>query len=340
MLQSLLAGLASAVVGYASVRMILPPLLVFLKSKRIVRPDAHKPGRPEVVHAGGIAIFTGAVVGLATWLAVQGLSDLLLRGLVIFSAAAICFLVGLVDDLKVLGGLTKTALTILGILPVAVAAAIAPHLISWGRPVLPIIGQLRITVIYWLLLPLAIAGPANVVNMLDVLNGVTPGTMLVAFSALVVVSALQGKETALVLSLIMIGVLAAYYPYNAYPARIFNGDSGSLFIGAMLGGIAVVEHMEFIVMTLLLPHLINGFMVIVSFKGFREHRSIPSRPITVEADGTLRASRDPKAPLTLTRLALILGGDGSEKEVAKLYILLEASVAVLAVLSVFLIPGR
>lgn len=336
MYQPLLTGVAAAVAGYATVKFVTPPVLRFLKSKGIVRPDAHKPGRPEVVHAGGVVIFLGVLSSFAAWLALQGFSASFMKGLVILSAAAVCFAVGLVDDLKVLGGLTKTFLTILGIVPIALTALLDPHLINWGRPALPLVGQLRITLIYWILLPLAVAGPANVVNMLDVLNGVTPGTMLVAFSALAMVSALLGRETALILSLLVVGVLAAYYPYNAYPARVFNGDSGSLFLGALLGGIAVVEHLEFIALTLLLPHVINGFMVLVSFRGFREHRTVPERPVVVEPDGTLRASRSPKAPLTLTRLALIIGGEGREEEVARLYILLEISVAALALLSAFL----
>lgn len=336
MYQPALTGVVAAAVSYLVVKVVAPHMLRYLKSRGIVRPDAHKPGKPEVVHAGGVIIFIGVLSGLTAWLVLQGLSASFLKGLVVMSAAAVCFGVGLVDDLKVLGGLTKTALTILGIVPIALTALLDPHLINWGRPALPVIGQLRITLIYWILLPLAVAGPANVVNMLDVLNGITPGTMLVAFSTLALISAFLGRETALILSLLLVGVLAAYYPYNAYPARVFNGDSGSLFLGALLGGLAVVEHLEFIALTLLLPHVVNGFMVLVSFRGFREHRTVPERPVIVEPDGTLRASRSPKAPLTLTRLALLIGGDGREEEVVKLYILLELTVAALALLSAFL----
>lgn len=336
---AVVTGVLAGVAGYATVRLLMPPFLKFFRARGITRPDAHKPGRPEVVHAGGVVIFSGVVTAYLTWLLLEGLSEAFLKGAIILSAGLLCFLVGLVDDLKVLGGLTKTALTVLGIMPIAVAALIEPRLINWGRPALPLIGTLRLTVIYWALLPLAVAGPANVVNMLDVLNGVMPGTMLIAYSALAISAAILGKEAALVVSLAVIGVLAAYYPYNAYPARVFNGDSGSLFLGALLGGLAVVEHMEFIALTLLLPHIINGFMVLVSFRGFREHRLVPKRPIVVEEDGTLAPNTDPDAPLTLTRLVLILGGKATEKEVARLYLLLELSAATLALISALLLRG-
>jgi UDP-N-acetylglucosamine--dolichyl-phosphate N-acetylglucosaminephosphotransferase len=327
------AALLAAAVGFVVTRLSAPALISFLRSRGVVRPDAHKPGNPQVAHAGGIMIFLGVAAGFASWVALTGVSDAVVRAAVALGAGAICFLVGLVDDLRVLGGLTKTLATVLSILPVVVAALLRPDLVKWGRPSLPFVGTLRITIIYWALLPLAVAGPANVVNMLDVLNGVTPGMMIAAYSTLALIAAVTGGHTTLALSLIVVGVLLAYYPYNAYPARVFNGDSGSLFLGGLLGALAVVDHYEFVVFTLLLPHLLNGFMILVSFRGFKEHRRVPKRPTYVDDRGVLHPSRDADAPLTLTRLALLLGGSATEREVARLYFFLELSACALALLS-------
>uniref|UniRef100_A0A7C4FDD1 Glycosyl transferase, family 4 n=1 Tax=Thermofilum pendens TaxID=2269 RepID=A0A7C4FDD1_THEPE len=332
------AALLAAATSFIVTKLSAPVLINLLRSKGVVRPDAHKPGNPQVAHAGGVVIFLGTTAGFATWFALTfaltGVDDTVVRASVALLAGAVCFLVGLVDDLRVLGGLTKTVATVLSIFPITAVALLRPDLIEWGRPSLPFIGTLRITIIYWALLPLAVAGPANVVNMLDVLNGVIPGMMLTAYSMLALIAALTGGHATLALSLIVVGVLLAYYPYNAYPARVFNGDSGSLFLGGLLGALAVIEHYEFVVFTLLLPHLLNGFMILVSFRGFKEHRKVPKRPTYVDDQGMLHPSRDVDAPLTLTRLALLLGGSATEREVARLYFLLELSACALALLSV------
>lgn len=327
------AVLLAAAVGFLVTKLSAPTLIDFLRSRGVVRLDAHKPGNPQVAHAGGVIMFLGIAAGFATWVALTGVGDAAVKASVALGAGVICFLVGLVDDLRVLGGLTKTVATALSILPITAAALLRPDLIRWGHPSLPFIGTLRITVIYWALLPLAVAGPANVVNMLDVLNGVTPGMMIAAYATLALIAALTGGHVTLALSLIVLGTLLAYYPYNAYPARVFNGDSGSLLLGALLGALAVVEHYEFVVFTLLLPHLLNGFMILVSFRGFKEHRKVPKRPIRVDDQGRLHASKDPDAPLTLTRLALLLGGSATEKEVARLYFFLQISACALALIS-------
>lgn len=328
-----LVGFALAAV---TVRATADPLIAALKRRNIVRPDAHKPGNPMVVHSGGTILFTGFSLGLTSALLLAGDANVRVKALVVFSSAAICFLVGLVDDIKVLKGQVKTALTILSVLPIAVAGMLAPNLIKWGRPTLPLVGSLRITVIYWLLLPLSVAGAANVVNMLDVMNGVVPGTSIVAFLALAAAGLLLGRETTVLVSMVALGALMAYYMYNAYPARVFNGDSGSLFIGALIGALAVADHLEFVALTLLLPHIINGFFVLVSFRGFREHREVKTRPILVSEDGILSANRDANAPLSLTRLILAVGGPSREREIAQTYIAVEAIAAALALVSALL----
>jgi len=336
---NILVPVVGLFISFLLVRLTAERLISFLRARGLVRPDAHKPGSPEVAHSGGVILFLGVSAAVAlTALAAESTASA--RVLVAFSSAAVCFAVGLVDDIKILRGSVKTLLSILGILPILVVGVTSPGLIEWGRPELPLIGRLRLTIIYWALMPISVAGAANVVNMLDVMNGVVPGTSIVIFSALALIGAILNREATLTLSLITLGALLAYYRYNAYPARVFNGDSGSLFLGALIGALAVVDHLEFVALTLLLPHILNGFFILVSFRGFREHREVRKRPILVDSDGTLRANSDPEAPLSLTRLILAVGGPSSEREVAKAYVAIEIFAAALAVLSALLTPTR
>ncbi len=326
-------ALLSAFVGFVTVRLSAPYIISFLKKKGIVRPDAHKPGNPIVAHSGGIIIFLGFTLSTILFLLLIGDIDLKVKFLAVYFSGLMCFLVGLYDDLKILRGIVKMALTVLGILPIIVFYMTFPDIIELGRPVVPFIGQIRITIIYWLLLPFAIAGASNVVNMIDIYNGVVPGMTMVALIGLLGASIVFNSTLGLVFSIIFLGVMLAYFPYNYYPAKVFNGDSGSLFIGALLGAVAVVGKMEFIVLTLLLPHLINGFMILVSFGGFKEHREIKGRPVLVLNNGLLKANDDPNAPWSLTRIVLLIGGPASEKELSLFYIVSEILPSALAVIT-------
>jgi len=309
----------------------------FLKKRKLVAPDAHKPDKPLVPRIGGIAIFTGVTSGIlvAMLLFHAKLIDwqTLLRILVFYSVFSLTALIGLIDDLKVLRAKVKTGLTILGVVPLLVAAYL--NIITIGRPELPIIGRLRMTLIYWFLLPLAVAAPANAVNMLEIMNGIMPATCSIALTAtLVSALILGGRVEAVYISLILLGTLVAYYHYNKYPARIFSGDMGSLSVGAALGALAVIGRLEFIVMVTLFPHIMNAFYVISSVRGLKERREI-LRPTVVKENGLIEASLNPQAPLTLARL-ILAKGPLTEKQIVDAVILLEIAASTLAVCSAIL----
>lgn len=333
-------ALLSAAAGYVAVRLSAPHIISFLEKKGVVRPDAHKPGNPMVAHSGGIIIFLGFTLSTVLFLLLITDIGLKVVFLAVYFSGLTCFLVGLYDDLKILRGVVKMALTVIGILPIIVFYMLFPGVIELGRPLVPLIGRIRITIIYWLLLPFAIAGASNVVNMIDIYNGVVPGMTIVALVGLLGASIVFNSTLGLAFSIIFLGIMLAYFPYNYYPARVFNGDSGSLFIGALLGAVAVVGKMEFVVLTLLLPHLINGFMILVSFGGFKEHREIRKRPVVVQNNGLLKANEDPDAPWSLTRMVLLVGGPASEKELSLFYIASEVVPSALAIITALLMTVR
>ena len=324
----------SALLAYS----LTPALIRVLNRLGHVRPDAHKPGKPSVAYSGGIALY--AATTLTLLLVLSAHPELGPEIGVVYAASTIAFTVGLVDDVKVLGGEVKTGLTLLAIMPIVLGYLAWPAHVPVGRPLVPILGRLRLTVIYWLLLPLAAAGPANVVNMLDVFNGVMPATTLLASIALAASIHLvyANASRALLLAPLM-GALIGYLPFNRNPARILNGDSGSLFVGAYLGVIAILTRMEFVAMIALMPHILNGALVIGSIGGLKEHRKIRERPTYLTHDFRLAASRSVKAPVSLTRLILAIEGPLTESEVVSRLVFLEAVCSTLAVVSALMIPG-
>jgi hypothetical protein len=193
------------------------------------------------------------------------------------------------------------------------------------------------------LIPLAIAIPANAVNMMDVFNGVMPITSILMFVALLIVSlflmaaGVPGAELGVLLSAVMIGALIAYYAFNRYPAKVFAGDTGSLAVGAAIGAVAIMGRVEIMAIVALLPAIMNAFYSLVSIGGLLERRQMKARPTIFQEDGTLAASQDPNAPLTLTRLVLARGPMAEQRITLSLATLTLAS-SILAILTVFLIP--
>ncbi len=311
---------------------ILTPLIIdILRKKNMVRPDVHKPNKPLVPHGGGIAIFLSLTITVIFTLLLY--PEYLIELLVFYGVIFFSFLVGLIDDIKILKGQVKTVLSVISMVPIIIGYLLYPTRISLGHPRVPIIGRIRLTIIYWLLLPFAIAGPANAVNMLDIMNGIMPSTTLLASIALLVSSIILGSKLGIILSVCMIGSLLGYYPYNRYPSKIFNGDSGSLMIGASLGTIAVLTRQEIILLVALLIHLLNAFLVFSSIKGFKEHREIKERPLKVLDKGILVPNLSLTAPLSLTRLLLLIGGQATEKEIIKTYQTLQLIATSLAIIT-------
>jgi len=298
-----------------------------MKRRGIVGPDVHKVGRPAVPEMGGMAVLFGLGISVLVGVAFLGLnaSDALaFLGVVLLAGA-----VGFVDDLKPLNPKLKPILTALACLPIFILGAYTP------RPELPFIGGTRLTIVYPLLIPFAIAVPANAVNMLDVVNGAAAGTASIILIALVLGLLVAGRPDATALALAMLGCLLAFYWYNRYPSKIFGGDTASLAIGASLGALAVIGRMEIVVIIAMIPHIMNAFYGLSSVGRLYERREIKERPTRVLPDGRMEASSDPRAPITLLRL-ILAEGPITERQAFRVLAGLSAVSAALALLTYFL----
>ena len=101
-----------------------------------------------------------------------------------------------------------------------------------------------------------IVGTSNAVNITDGLDGLAGNISAVAFAAYGIVAFLQGQNFLAIFDFIMVGSLFGFLWYNAHPARVFMGDTGSLSIGATLAIVALMTGQW-----LLLP--VVGFIFVV-----------------------------------------------------------------------------
>ena len=283
----------------------------FFLKKGIYGHDVHKADKPKVAEMGGVGLVIVMLIVSICCIFIYNeyWQHFTVATIVILLVGAI----GIWDDLKTLGAIIKPFLLLVTSLPILIWQLVEnPSLSSDSlllfhpNPYLPLIGPIRITVIYWLLVPFAITVLANSTNMLDVMNGSTPITMMfVSGTAIISTIVLYVKGVVnvpgIVLSVLLFSCLFAFFWFNKYPAKIFCGDTGSLTIGAMIALVAIFGRIELIIIIAMMPQIMNSFQIISSVKGFRERREIKERPTKVKDDETVTANPHPKAPLTLTR---------------------------------------
>ena len=216
-----------------------PPLIKILEKRNFAVKDMNKKEDVMVVKPGGPAIIVGIIASEIVLYAFLQMNEIL--AIIITTSAA--FLIGYVDDRKVMGGWFK---------PVALAVAAIP-IIALGAYdtdlAFPLFGTVQIPALYIALIFLMIPITGNTINSIDVLNGVASGFMVIAsFSLSICLFIVQNYEIAIV-SLPLGFVSLAFYKYHKIPSKIFPGDSGALTLGAMYGSIAIVGGVEIIAAT-------------------------------------------------------------------------------------------
>ncbi len=179
-----------------------------------------KTHREPVPYLGGLAIYLGFLLSLAATLRFgPEVLGMLLAG-------SIVVILGLVDDLGQLRPWTKLA-------GQAVAVVV---LLKSGI-------FIKLTFLpIWVAIPLSalwLLATTNAFNLIDIMDGLSAGTGAVAALALFAVAAIGGGEAGATLSAALAGATLGFLPSNFQPARIYMGDTGALFLGLMLGALAM-----------------------------------------------------------------------------------------------------
>jgi len=314
--------------GFATSLLVMPLVIKKMKEKRIGGVDVHKKDRPFVPEMGGLAVLAGTTASI---LAAIVLSPETVNVAVGFLASVlVAGLIGALDDFKPLNAKVKPFLTLFAGLPI-----LALHAYNPLGLVFPFIGQTRMTIIYPLLIPIAIAVTSNATNMMDPFNGTMSGSCTIITVFLLLSALLLGRTEALILCLCLLGPMLVFFYFNKYPSKVFSGDVGSLSIGAALGAIAVIGRLEVVALVAFAPQIMNAFYGLSSIGRLYERREV-SRPVTVLEDGRLMATKDLKAPITLARV-ILARGPLHENEATLVFLVLSAISGVLALATAYLI---
>ncbi|CAM2742649.1 phospho-N-acetylmuramoyl-pentapeptide-transferase [Erysipelothrix tonsillarum] len=159
-------------------------------------------------------------------------------------------LIGLIDDYKIVkegknDGLSPR-LKMFGQLVLAVAFYIV-YIKMGGDNKLAIPFMKEPLDLGWVYLPLLMfifAGSSNAVNLTDGMDGLAAGTSVIAFVAFAIVAYSMNRMDIFMVILAVIGSLCGFLVFNHKPAKIFMGDVGSLALGALFAGVAVLLNKE------------------------------------------------------------------------------------------------
>ena len=224
---------------------------------------------------GGAAMFAGFVsavcmryLGERLWGWPPSLTLMGEPALGVLAGLTIMFAVGLLDDVVDLNPWQK----LIGqIIAAGVAFAGGVRIDFVGDPFgggIQMLGVLSLPVtIFWMV------GFANVVNLIDGLDGLAAGITAIAAVSLLVLAQETNQPLAAVLAAALVGACVGFLRYNFNPASIFMGDSGALFLGFCLACISLLGVMKSVAaITLVVPLLILGVPVFDTFSAIVRRR--------------------------------------------------------------------
>jgi UDP-GlcNAc:undecaprenyl-phosphate/decaprenyl-phosphate GlcNAc-1-phosphate transferase len=230
-------GLASAGLLALLVSAAIIPFVLSLSHKRAWYdiPNERKIHTDPIPRLGGIGIFFGTLVGS---LAIPFLVPLIfpnaridgyaLSYLPVFLAFGMIHGMGLVDDFHNLSALLKLAIQIIAASLVTVGGFTVSSISFPG------LGTLGFGIFSYPITVLWIVAISNAINLVDGVDGLAGGISGIAATFFGVMCLLQGRLLPAVIAFSLVGACVGFLLFNLPPARLFMGDSGSLFIGFAL----------------------------------------------------------------------------------------------------------
>ncbi len=268
----LIAALVALIVSI----LIGPRFIAFLRKNEFgqhIRED----GPEHHLAKSGTPTMGGLMILFAATLAFLSLSHYTLQGLTVLFATLACGAIGFLDDFIKLTHRRSLGLSgrwkMLLLVGIAVlVSVVANHLQIQHSVFLPVFNvNIPLSYVWYPFIFLVIAGTANATNLADGVDGLAAGTGIIAvftFTAINVVSFVRSSSnpahrnlTDLDLAIFgaaLVGAAIGFLWYNAHPAEIFMGDTGSMAFGGALAGMAIMTRRH----TELLLLLIGGIFVI------------------------------------------------------------------------------
>jgi phospho-N-acetylmuramoyl-pentapeptide-transferase len=261
-----------------------PKFIQFLRERefgqfiRAEGPEGHhaKAGTPTM---GGIIIFTAISIPFLI------MSDYDWRAVGVYGAAMGCALLGFVDDYIKIVRRRSLGLSARAKLGIMILISIGLWWVATEKAGLPQTLRLRVVdyqidlgflagIPFLILIYLVVAATTNAVNLTDGLDGLAAGCaaiVLLAYIGITFITA--GQKDLALLSSCLVGACVGFLWFNAFPATIFMGDTGSLGIGGAIAGLAIMTKTEILLILIGGIFVVEALSVLIqvfSFQTFRK----------------------------------------------------------------------
>jgi len=269
--------------------LVLTPFVIKLAYKvgAIDKPNHRKVHTKIMPRLGGLGIYAAFVGG---YFAIKPfLPEGLLRNYdinlinALLTGGTIIVIIGALDDrfelsakVKLLGQIIAACVVVLGF-----GIKIDLLNIPFGETMQPIAS--------WISIPLTIlwiVGVTNAINLIDGLDGLAAGVSGIAIGTILVMAAFMGFAPVILLSAILLGGVIGFLVYNFHPAKIFMGDTGSLFLGFGLATLSMLGFKQVTMVSFVTPLLIIGVPLSDTFFAI-VRRWINKKPIFAPDKGHL-----------------------------------------------------
>ena len=267
----LLAAIFAAGLVLCTGPLLIPELhkLKFGQSIREEGPKSHqaKSGTPTM---GGIMIILAIVIATV---AAAPLTPAVLLALFITLGH---FVLGFLDDyIKVVKkrnlGLKAKQKMLGQILIAIVTMIVGTRVLGIDTPIwIPIAAiNLDIGIGYYFLVLFVLVGTSNAVNLTDGLDGLASGTVAIASGAYALVCYMTGHFDLALFCVAMMMACLAFLRFNAHPAKVFMGDTGSLALGGAIAAVGILTHTEILLAVIGFVFVCEALSVIIQVISFK-----------------------------------------------------------------------
>ena len=249
-----------------SIKVIITTLLIAAFSIPVVKkiaihinaldiPNERKVHKKPMPRLGGLGIFFAFLVGYMLF----GQNTIRMNSILIGSF--IIILTGMIDDIKPLDAKDKLIGQLLSAAIIAFYGEILlDNITAFGLNINFGYFAYPITIIF-------IVACMNIINLIDGLDGLAGGVSAIFFMTIIIICFFQGRTTGLefTLALITLGSTLGFLVHNFYPAKIFAGDSGALFLGFIIAVISLLGFKATVLTSVFIPILTLGVPILDTF---------------------------------------------------------------------------
>ena len=293
-----------------------PKFIAYLRKREFgqhIREDGpaghlEKAGTPTM---GGVLIFFSVSVPFLI------LSDYDWPAVGVFLAAISCAMLGFADDYIKLSRRRSLGLRARTKLGVTIAISIGLWYIAHEEAHLPSVLFLRfvdyhidVGPLYPVLIYLVLAGTTSAVNLTDGLDGLAAGCAAIVLLAFIGITFISGAFELAMLAGCLVGACIGFLWFNAFPATIFMGDTGSLGLGGAIGAMAVMTQTEVLLIIIGGIFVIEALSVMIQVFAFQLFRKRVFLMAPIHHHFELQAWSETKIILRFWIVALVLSAIG------------------------------